>query len=123
MARSAFHVWHRVSEEKGDNMQVMKETPDQSAFTIDESASVLGLHEFSLLSRIQAGEIKSARARSGEMMIPESELERLARSPVNTLAVPSPVQETELPDDRLGIERTFGGIRLNGERISYSVAG
>ena len=46
-------------------MQVMKETPGQSALTIDESASVLGLHEFSLMSRIQAGEIKSTRARSG----------------------------------------------------------
>ena len=103
-------------------MQVMNETPGQSARTIDKSASVLGLHEFSLMSRIQAGEIKSTRARSGEMAIPESELERLARSPVSTLALPSPIQETTLPDDRLGIERTFGGLRRNGERISYSVA-
>src|SRR2546423_1657703 len=104
-------------------MQVMKETPGQSALTIDKSASLLGLHEFSLLSRIQAGEIKSTRLRSGEMAIPESELERLARSPVSTLALPSHVQETDLPDDRLGIARTFGGLRRNGERIAYSVAG
>jgi hypothetical protein len=59
-------------------MQVMKETPGQSALTIDKSASLLGLHEFSLMSRIQVGEIKVARATSGEMVIPESELERLA---------------------------------------------
>ena len=45
-------------------MQVMKETPGQSALTIDKSASLLGLHEFSLMSRIQAGEIKSTRLRS-----------------------------------------------------------
>ena len=104
-------------------MQVMNERPDQTALTIDQSAALLGLHEFSLLSRIQAGEIKSTRLRSGEMAIPESELERLARSPVSTLALPSHVQETDLPDDRLGIERTFGGLRRNGERIAYSVAG
>src|SRR5207244_10170808 len=66
---------------------------------------------------------KSTRARTGEMAIPERELERLACSPVSTLAVPSRVQETDLPDDRLGIERTFGGLRRNGERIAYSVAG
>src|SRR5205823_5195265 len=64
-------------------MQVTTERPDQAALTIDKSASVLGIHEFSLLSRIQAGEIKSTRARSGEMAIPESELERLAPN-VNT---------------------------------------
>src|SRR6266704_3246916 len=67
-------------------MQVTTERPDQAALTIDKSASVLGLHEFSLLSRIQAGEIQSARVRSGEMVIPESELERLARTPINILA-------------------------------------
>jgi hypothetical protein len=104
-------------------MQVTTERSDQAALTIDKSAALLGLHEFSLLSRIQAGEIKSTRLRSGEMAIPESELERLARSPVSTLAIPSHAQETDLPDDRLGIERTFGGLRRDGERIAYSVAG
>src|SRR5688572_6912487 len=68
-------------ERKG--MQVMNERPDENALTIDRSASVLGLHEFSLLSRIQAGEIKSARARSGEIAIPREELERLAGAPIN----------------------------------------
>ena len=58
-------------------MQVINETPHGRALKIDRSASVLGLHEFSLLSRIQAGEIKAVRANSGEMLIPESELERL----------------------------------------------
>ena len=33
-------------------MQVTTERPEQAALTIDKSASVLGLHEFSLLSRI-----------------------------------------------------------------------
>ena len=68
-------------------MQVTTERPDQAALTVDKSAALLGLHEFSLLSRIQAGEIQSARARSGEMVIPESELERLAP---NVSTAPSP---------------------------------
>src|SRR5438094_6590827 len=76
-------------------MQVTNERPDQAALTVDKSAALLGLHEFSLMSRIQAGEIKSARARSGEMLITESELERLAakvstehRSDLETEQVP-----------------------------------
>jgi hypothetical protein len=102
-------------------MQVTTERPDQAALTIDKSAFVLGLHEFSLLSRIQAGEIKSARARSGEMMIPESEVERLARSPMNTLAVPNQDREATLSDERLGIKWKYGGFTVNGERFSYTV--
>ena len=102
-------------------MQVTTERPDQAALTIDKSASALGLHEFSLLSRIQAGEIKSARARSGEMVIPESELERLARTPVNTLVVPSPDLEAKLSDERLGIKWQYRGLTTtNGDR-SYTV--
>src|SRR5207244_4799909 len=98
-------------------MQVTTERPDQAALTIDKSASVLGLHEFSLLSRIQAGEIKSARARSGEMVIPESELERLARTPINALAGPSPDLEAKLSDERLGIKWQYRGLTTtNGDR-------
>ena len=89
-------------------MQVMKETPGQSALTIDKSAYVLGLHEFSLMSRIQAGEIKAARATSGEMVIPESELERLAGGPVSAQSVEG---GAILPDECLGIERRRGGLK------------
>ena len=102
-------------------MQVMKETPGQSALTIDESASVLGLHEFSLMSRIQAGEIKVARAKSGEMVIPESELERLAGGPVSAQSVEG---GAILPDECLGIERRRGGLKQNGELVlPYKVSG
>ena len=102
-------------------MQVMKETPGQSALTIDESASVLGLHEFSLMSRIQAGEIKVARATSGEMVIPESELERLAGGAVSAQSVEG---GAILPDECLGIERRRGGLRQNGELVlPYKVSG
>jgi len=103
-------------------MQVTTERPDQAALTIDKGASLLGLHEFSLLSRIQAGEIKSARARSGEMVIPEGELEQLARSPLNALAVPSQNGEGKVSDERMGIRWEYGGLTAaNGERFSYAV--
>jgi len=102
-------------------MQVMRETPGQSALTIDESASVLGLHKFSLMSRIQAGEIKVARAKSGEMVIPESELERLAGGPVSAQSVEG---GAILPDECLGIERRHGGLKQNGELVlPYKVSG
>lgn len=104
-------------------MQVMNERPDQKALTIEQSASVLGVHEFSLLSRIQTGEINSTRLRSGEMAIPESELERLAHSPMNTLTVPSQARDVRLSDERLGIGWTPGLTRRNGEDPKYTAPG
>ena len=102
-------------------MQVMKETPGQSVLAIDKSAAALGLDEFSLLSRIQAGEIKAARATSGEMVIPESELERLAGGPVSAQSVEG---GAILPDECLGIERRHGGLKQNGELVlPYKVSG
>ena len=102
-------------------MQVMNERPDQTALTVDKSAALLGLHEFSLLSRIQAGEIKVARATSGEMVIPESELERLAGGPVSAQSVEG---GAILPDECLGIERRRGGLKQNGELVlPYKVSG
>src|SRR5947208_2144295 len=95
-------------------MQVMNERPDQTALTVDKSAATLGLDEFSLMSRIQAGEIKVARATSGEMVIPESELERLAGGPVSAQSVEG---GAILPDECLGIERRRGGLKQNGELV------
>ena len=102
-------------------MKVMNETPGQSALAIDKSAAALGLDEFSLFSLIQAGEIKVARATSGEMVIPESELERLAGGPVSA---PSVEGGAILPDECLGIERRRGGLKQNGELVlPYKVSG
>jgi hypothetical protein len=101
----------------------MNERPDEAALTIDKSASVLGLHEFSLLSRIQAGEIKAARARSGEMVIPGKELERLAGAPISALAASSQRHLAKQSDERLGIKWTYGGFTRDGETLSYKVPG
>jgi hypothetical protein len=103
-------------------MQVMNEKPELKASAIDASAAVLGLDEFSLLSRIQAGEINAARARSGEMMIPESELERLAGGSIHAQSTPNDI--TLLPDHSLGIERRRIGLKRNGEVARpYQVSG
>lgn len=76
----------------------------QELHNVAASASVLGVHEFSLFSRVQSDEIEIKRARSGEVLIPENELERLAGGPIET----SRIQEStrQMPDERLGIERT-----------------
>jgi hypothetical protein len=102
-------------------MQVMYERLDQNALAVDSSAAALGLDEFSLLSRIQAGEIKAARATSGEMVIPQSELERLAGGSVHAQLVEG---NAILPDERLGIERRRGGLKQNGQLVlPYKVSG
>ena len=103
-------------------MQVTQEKPGQTALATDRSAAVVGLDEFSLFSRIQTGEINTVRARSGEMMIPESELERLAGGRVT---VPSSEAGSIRPDESLGIERRSTGGLMRGGQIAlpYKVAG
>jgi hypothetical protein len=96
-------------------MQVVNERPDRAARTIDNGAALLGLHEFSLLSRIQAGEIKSARARSGEMLIPETELARLAPNVRTAPRVDLEAGPVPVSDEKLGIKKAFEGLRQNGE--------
>src|SRR6266478_2022836 len=96
-------------------MEVIIEKPEQAAVPIDRSAIALGLDEFSMFSRIQTGEIKAARARSGEMVIPRSELEHLAGGPVTV----HPAQEgTVLPDKTLGIQSRYGGLSGKGPRYT-----
>jgi hypothetical protein len=105
-------------------MQIKNEVSESDALTIGKSASALGVHEFSLFSRIQAGDIIAARLWSGEMAIPISELERLSKLSIYSLAVPPDKPETVLPDARLGIKRdAYGGLRRDGERQEYSVPG
>ncbi len=103
-------------------MDMTRQEPNQIAYSVEQGASSLGVDEFSLLSRIQAGEIKAVRARWGEIRIPESEFERLApgswRGPAQEIT-PWP----ELSDGRLGIESHLG-LRRNGIRPKlYRVPG
>src|SRR5580692_5057255 len=95
-------------------MYMTRQRPDQAAFAVDTCASALGIDEFSLLSRIQMGEINAVRARSGEIKISESELERL--TPSSLRATPDESGEQQIFSDRsLGIE-SYLGLRSNGVR-------
>jgi hypothetical protein len=105
-------------------MQIKNDVPESDALTISKSAVALGVHEFSLLSRIQAGDIIAARLWSGEMAIPISELERLSKLSIYSLAIPPDKPETDLSDARLGIKReTHSGLRREGEYQEYLVPG
>ena len=86
-------------------MEITNGALDQEAPTIKQCAFALGLHEFSLFSRIQAGDITATRLRSGIMAIPVSELERLSKLSIYSLVMPPDKPETVLPDSRLGIKR------------------
>ncbi len=95
-------------------MQMTKEKPEDQALTTDQCAATLGLAEFSLFSRVQTGDIKAVRARSGEMLIPSGEVERL----VNGFANKPSVQDgtTPLPDESLGIRLRRGGLE---DRLTF----
>ena len=102
-------------------MTVINEpTSEAEALTIDKCASALGVDEFSLLSRIQSGDITAARLRSGEMAIPVDEVERLSRLSLTSLTV-----ETDAPkpnESILGIKSEWGGLtRKGGERAHFTV--
>lgn len=94
---------------------------EAEALTIDKCASALGVAEFSLLSRIQSGDITAARLHSGEMAIPVSEVERLSRSSINSLSIE---EDTEKPSESiLGIKSEWGGLtRKGGERAHFTIA-
>lgn len=101
--------WCRVKK-KG---KLVMETDDN--LTVERSASLLGVNPFSLLSRVQTGEIKMTRARSGELLIPASELERLCPDVLKTQSVDSGTESLPISDEELGIKKSFGGLKRNGE--------
>jgi hypothetical protein len=106
-------------------MQIKNDVSESDALAIGKSASALGIHEFSLLSRIQAGDVAAARLSSGEMAVPVSELERLSKLSIYSLAIPPDKPKAVLPDARLGIKREAigGGLMRDGERQEFNVPG
>lgn len=104
-------------------MYMTQEQPNQPALSIDKCASALGMNKFSLLSRIQTGDIKAVRARSGEVMIPETELERLVPAPLRASPDEFVNELADLSDRRMGIE-SRRGLKLRGvEPMRYYVPG
>ena len=105
-------------------MHIKNDISESDALTISKSASVLGLHEFSLLTRIQAGDITATRLMAGEMAVPISELERLTKQSIYSLAVPPDEPVTVWSDARLGIKRNYySGLKRAGEYQEYTVPG
>ncbi len=101
-------------------MRIINNAEGENALTTDKSAAVLGIHEFSLFSRIQLDEIKTERLPWGEIAISKYELERLLGVPANKFVVPQH-QETNWTDSGLGIEKHHRELKRNGESIEYSV--
>jgi hypothetical protein len=105
-------------------MKIKNDGSEQNTLTIGKSASALGVHEFSLFSRIQAGDITPTRLRSGILGIAVSELERLSKLSIHSLAIPKEPSATVLSDARLGIKRSsYSGLMRDGEHQEYSVPG
>jgi hypothetical protein len=111
----------RIGKNERKNMTVINEPSSETeALTIDKCASALGVHEFSLLARIQSGDITAARLRSGEIAIPIHEAERLSRSDVHSLTVDS--EASGIDRNVFGIQRTYSGLkRQGGEAMEYTV--
>jgi len=105
----------RIQKNERNIMQIETAKPGQAAIPIEQSAAALGLDEFSLCSRIQTGEISAVRARSGEMLIPVSELERLSAGNVTAQSCDG---GSILSDECLGIERRHGGVKRDGQLVS-----
>jgi hypothetical protein len=103
-------------------MHLTQRQLNQIAYSVNQCALSLGINEFSLLSRIQTGEISAVRARWGEIRVPESELERLAPASLR-----GPAHEiTECPalsDRSLGIESHLGLRRKDVRTTMYEVPG
>jgi hypothetical protein len=94
-------------------------TSEAGALTVDKCASALDVNEFSLLSRIQSGDITAARLRSGEMAIPVDEAERLSHLSVNSLNLET---DASKPSEKVfGIKEEWGGLSRKGEQVNLTV--
>lgn len=66
----------------------------------------------------------AARLWSGEIAILISELERLSKLSIYSLAMPPDKPKTVLADALLGIQKTpYGELKRDGEYLEYSVSG
>lgn len=89
---------------------------------MEASASYLGIHPFSLLMRIQAGEIEAKRARSGEMVIPLEWLENIR--PEGIKVEQGEAINLPLSDSQLGIGNRLGKLKQKGQRpMRFTVSG
>jgi excisionase family DNA binding protein len=57
---------------------------ERLAYSIQESADLLGVDYFSVYRLIQRGKLRACRALRGKLLVPRSELLRLLKSPILT---------------------------------------
>jgi len=55
-------------------------TTERLAYSVEESAAMLGVHYFSIYRLIQRGKLKACRALRGKLLVPRSELLKLLKS-------------------------------------------
>ena len=58
----------------------MQSEPERLAYSVQESADLLGVDYFSVYRLIQRGKLRACRALRGKLLIPRSELLRLLKS-------------------------------------------
>jgi len=55
-------------------------TAERLAYSVEESAAMLGVHYFSVYRLIQRGKLKACRALRGKLLVPRSELLKLLKT-------------------------------------------
>jgi excisionase family DNA binding protein len=65
-----------------ENLTKIEETPatERLAYSIQESADLLGVNYFSVYRLIQRGKLKACRALRGKLLIPRAELLKLLKT-------------------------------------------
>jgi len=53
---------------------------ERLAYSVEESAAMLGVHYFSVYRLIQRGKLKACRALRGKLLVPRSELLKLLKT-------------------------------------------
>ena len=55
-------------------------SPERLAYSVEESAALLGVNYFSVYRLIQRGKLRACRALRGKLLVPRSELLRLLKT-------------------------------------------
>ena len=65
-----------------ENLTKIEETPapERLAYSIQESADLLGVNYFSVYRLIQRGKLKACRALRGKLLVPRAELLKLLKT-------------------------------------------
>lgn len=102
-------------------MKMIDQRLEKEAFPLDQCAEILGIDEFSLLTRIQSGQIIAGRTKSGEIVVPKNELTRLGAFEV--INAHEPESSSQFPDERMGIRKSDFNRAGKTDSTHYRVPG